>query len=112
MKKFSVFAALVSLVIASHSEALASEDIIVKRESAERSLRAFLADTIMIGKSFCLAVKLGKPGKDHRSCLYEKEGENQRPVQWKSTDRELLAFPHYHAGFCEIFLFTCARFAT
>src|SRR5215510_11327381 len=36
MKKFSVFAALVSLVIASHSEALASEDIIVKREAAER----------------------------------------------------------------------------
>jgi DNA-binding beta-propeller fold protein YncE len=36
MKKFSVFAALVSLVIASHSEALASEDIIVQREAAER----------------------------------------------------------------------------
>jgi DNA-binding beta-propeller fold protein YncE len=36
MKKFSVFAALVFLVIASHSEALASEDIIVKPEAAER----------------------------------------------------------------------------
>src|SRR5262245_32041491 len=36
MKKLSVFAALVSLVIASHSEVLASEDIIVKREAAER----------------------------------------------------------------------------
>ena len=36
MKKFSVFATLVSLVIASHSEALASEDIIVQREAAER----------------------------------------------------------------------------
>jgi DNA-binding beta-propeller fold protein YncE len=36
MKKLSVFAALVSLVIASHSEALTSEDIIVQREAAER----------------------------------------------------------------------------
>jgi len=36
MKKFSVFAALVSLVIASHSKVLASEDIIVQREAAER----------------------------------------------------------------------------
>jgi DNA-binding beta-propeller fold protein YncE len=36
MKKFAVFAALVSLVIASHSEAWASEDIIVKRRAAER----------------------------------------------------------------------------
>ena len=36
MKTFSVFAALVSLVIASHSEARASEEIIVKPEAAER----------------------------------------------------------------------------
>ena len=36
MKKFYVFAALVSLVIASHSKVLASEDIIVQREAAER----------------------------------------------------------------------------
>src|SRR5262245_35081157 len=36
MKTFSVFATLVSLVIASHSEALASEEIIVKRDAAER----------------------------------------------------------------------------
>jgi hypothetical protein len=36
MKKFSVFAALVSLVIASHSGAWGSEDIIVKRRAAER----------------------------------------------------------------------------
>jgi DNA-binding beta-propeller fold protein YncE len=36
MKKFSVFAALVSLVITSHSGAWASEDIIVKRRAAER----------------------------------------------------------------------------
>jgi DNA-binding beta-propeller fold protein YncE len=36
MKTFAVFAALVSLVIASHSEAWASEDIIVKRRAAER----------------------------------------------------------------------------
>jgi DNA-binding beta-propeller fold protein YncE len=36
MKIFSVFAALVSLVIASHSEARASEEIIVKPEAAER----------------------------------------------------------------------------
>src|SRR5262245_20351384 len=36
MKTFSVFAALVSLVIASHSKLLASEDIIVQREAAER----------------------------------------------------------------------------
>jgi DNA-binding beta-propeller fold protein YncE len=36
MKTFSVFAALVSLVIASHSEARASEDIIVQRHAAER----------------------------------------------------------------------------
>src|SRR5262245_58460581 len=36
MKKLSVFAALVSLVIASHSKVLASEDIIVQREAAER----------------------------------------------------------------------------
>jgi hypothetical protein len=44
----------------------------------------------MAGKSFCLDAKLGKPGKDHVSCLYEKEGVNQRPVQWKSAGRELL----------------------
>jgi DNA-binding beta-propeller fold protein YncE len=36
MKKFSVFAALVSLIIASHSEARAGEDIIVERDAAER----------------------------------------------------------------------------
>jgi len=36
MKTFSVFAALVSLVIAPHSEARASEEIIVKRDAAER----------------------------------------------------------------------------
>ena len=36
MKTFSVFAALVSLVIASHGEARASEEIIVKPEAAER----------------------------------------------------------------------------
>jgi DNA-binding beta-propeller fold protein YncE len=36
MKTFSVFAALVSLVIASHGEARASEEIIVKRRAAER----------------------------------------------------------------------------
>jgi hypothetical protein len=36
MKTFSVFAALVSLVIASHSEAWASEDIIVERDAAQR----------------------------------------------------------------------------
>ncbi len=36
MKKFSVFAAIVSLVIASHSEALAREDIIVQENAAER----------------------------------------------------------------------------
>ena len=36
MKKFSVFAALVSLVIASHGEAWASEEIIVKSDAAER----------------------------------------------------------------------------
>lgn len=36
MKTFSVFTALVSLVIASHSEARASEEIIVKPEAAER----------------------------------------------------------------------------
>ena len=36
MKTFSVFAALVSLVIASHSEAWAGENIIVKRDAAER----------------------------------------------------------------------------
>jgi len=36
MKKFSVFAALVSLIVASHSKVLASEDIIVQREAAER----------------------------------------------------------------------------
>ncbi|HEX9273945.1 MAG TPA: hypothetical protein VGA01_17220 [Candidatus Binatia bacterium] len=36
MKTFAVFATLVSLVIASHSEAWASEDIIVQREAAER----------------------------------------------------------------------------
>jgi hypothetical protein len=36
MKKFSVFAALVSLVIASHGEARASEEIIVQRHAAER----------------------------------------------------------------------------
>jgi DNA-binding beta-propeller fold protein YncE len=39
MKKFSVFAALVSLIIASHSEARASEEIIVKRDAAERFAR-------------------------------------------------------------------------
>jgi len=44
----------------------------------------------MAGKSFCLDVKLGKPGKDCVSCLYEREGENQQPVQWKSSGRELL----------------------
>ena len=36
MKKFSVFAALVSLVILSHSGAWAGEEIIVKRDAAER----------------------------------------------------------------------------
>src|SRR5262245_56742597 len=36
MKTFSVFAALVSLVIASHSETRAREEIIVKRDAAER----------------------------------------------------------------------------
>src|SRR5262245_57157958 len=36
MKTFSVFAALVSLVIASHSKVLAGEDILVRREAAER----------------------------------------------------------------------------
>src|SRR5216683_396436 len=61
-----------------------------KSASAERSLRAFLADTTIAGKSFGLAVKLGKPGKNHCSCLYEREGENQRPVQRKSNRRELL----------------------
>jgi hypothetical protein len=36
---------------------------------------------------------LGKSGKDYAGWLYEKEGENQRPAQRKSSDRELLSAP-------------------
>jgi hypothetical protein len=44
----------------------------------------------MAGNSFCLKVKMGKPGKYSGSWLYERKGQNQRPVQRKSIDRELL----------------------
>src|SRR5215470_3319391 len=45
-----------------------------KRESAERSLRAFLAERPMAGNSFCPRVKIGKPGKYSVSLHYEREG--------------------------------------
>src|SRR5712692_6632790 len=45
-----------------------------KRESAERSLRAFLAERTIAGNSFCLRVKMGKPVKYCVSWHYEREG--------------------------------------
>src|SRR6516162_391703 len=50
------------------------ERISRKRESADRSLRAFLAETTMAGNSSCQRVKMGKPGKYSLSLHYEREG--------------------------------------
>src|SRR6266478_3345224 len=61
-----------------------------KRASADRFLRAFLAERLMAGNSFCPKVKMGKPGKYFVSWLYEREGQNRQPVPRKSTGRELL----------------------
>src|ERR1700724_1044202 len=41
------------------------------KESAERSLRAFLVERLIAGNSFCLKVKMGKPGKNYLSWIYE-----------------------------------------
>src|ERR1700730_933138 len=49
-----------------------------KRASAERSLRAFLAERPMVGNSCCPQGKMGKSGKHFVSRLYEREGQNQR----------------------------------
>src|SRR6266436_2621056 len=61
-----------------------------KRASAERCLRAFLAERPMAGNSFCPKVKMGKPGKYFVSWLYERQGQNRQPVPKNSTGRELL----------------------
>src|SRR6266404_4238804 len=47
----------------------------LKRVSAERSLRTFLAAADMIGNSVCLRVKRGKPGNHSANWLYETEDE-------------------------------------
>lgn len=58
------------------------------RESAERCLRAFLAD--MVSNSFCLSYKMGKPGRYFVNWHYEREVRNQRLFQRKTCQRELL----------------------
>src|SRR5216684_1917380 len=61
----------------------------LKRVSAERSLRTFLAAD-MIGNSVCLRVKRGKPGNHSANWLYEREGETELQIPRKMSDRELL----------------------
>src|SRR6266446_2800421 len=61
-----------------------------KRASAERCLRAFLAERPMACNSCCPKVKKGKPGKYFVSWLYERQGQNRQPVPKNSTGRELL----------------------
>src|SRR5208283_99565 len=62
-----------------------------KRASAERFLRAFLAEKPMDRNSFCAKVKMGRPEKYFVSWLYEREDQNRQPVPRKTTGRELLA---------------------
>src|SRR5713226_5695076 len=62
-----------------------------KRESADRALRAFLAERTMVGNSFCPKVKIGKPGKYSVRWDYERKGQNQSAVIEKTTGRELLS---------------------
>src|SRR5271155_5788620 len=64
----------------------------LKRMSAERCLRTFLAAD-MIGNSVCLRVKRGKPGNHSANSLYEREDETELQLPRKMSDRELLASP-------------------
>src|SRR5574341_85389 len=50
------------------------ERISWNRESADRPLRAFLAEKPMAGNSVCAGEKIVKLGKDYVSCLYERCG--------------------------------------
>src|SRR5271157_1686744 len=62
-----------------------------KRASADRFLRAFLAETTMISNSFCAHVKISKLGKYSGGWLYEREDQNQRFSSRENSGRELLA---------------------
>jgi DNA-binding beta-propeller fold protein YncE len=82
MKTFSVFAALVSLVIASHSEAWAGENIIVKRDAAERFVA--LPDGVRFPEGITANPKTeeiyvgtfdGDPNSTNKLLRFKKNGE-------------------------------------
>ena len=63
-----------------------------KRESAESSLRAFLAGTgATMGKSFCQNANMGRPVKNSAKRLYEGEAQNAPFFIGKFDRRELLS---------------------